>query len=146
MIVLIVGGVGLSFNFFGMFIFGHGGHGHAHGTLVVSDVAEPVDQPAQAQEQPKDSHGHGHNGKMAGANMRALFLHAFGDALGSIGVIVSASVIWLTPFSWRFYFDPIARYGARFLLAFCLFYIFPVTPASASRSSWWCRAFRWSNE
>jgi zinc transporter 1 len=29
-----------------------------------------------------------------------------GDALGNIGVIVSALVIWLTDYEWRFYVDP----------------------------------------
>lgn len=29
-----------------------------------------------------------------------------GDALGNIGVIVSALIIWLTDYEWRFYVDP----------------------------------------
>lgn len=49
------------------------------------------------------SHSHSH-GSM---NMQALVLHVFGDALGNIGVIVTGLVIWLTTWSWRFYFDPI---------------------------------------
>ncbi|PSN69742.1 cation efflux protein [Corynespora cassiicola Philippines] len=53
------------------------GHGHSHG------------------------HGHGHD-----LNMRGVFLHVLGDALGNVGVIASALFIWLTPFSWRFYSDP----------------------------------------
>lgn len=39
-------------------------------------------------------------------NMRGVFLHVVGDALGNIGVITSALVIWLTDFSWRHYVDP----------------------------------------
>ena len=39
-------------------------------------------------------------------NMRGVFLHVMGDALGNIGVIGSALFIWLTNFSWRFYSDP----------------------------------------
>ncbi|KAI9784832.1 MAG: hypothetical protein M1839_001562 [Geoglossum umbratile] len=39
-------------------------------------------------------------------NMRGVFLHVMGDALGNIGVIASALFIWLTTYSWRFYADP----------------------------------------
>ena len=39
-------------------------------------------------------------------NMRGVFLHVMGDALGNIGVIASALIIWLTDYSWRFYSDP----------------------------------------
>lgn len=47
-------------------------------------------------------HGHGH-GSM---NMQALVLHVFGDALGNVGVIATGLVIWLTQWSWKYYFDP----------------------------------------
>lgn len=58
--------------------------------------------------QPKDSsqshggHGHSHGD----LNMRGVFLHVLGDALGNIGVIASALIIWLTTFKGRYYFDP----------------------------------------
>lgn len=39
-------------------------------------------------------------------NIRGIFLHVMGDALGNIGVISSALFIWLTDFKWRFYVDP----------------------------------------
>ncbi|CAG8018006.1 unnamed protein product [Penicillium nalgiovense] len=55
-----------------------------------------------AQPKPKD-HKKGHNHDL---NMRGVFLHVMGDALGNIGVIVSALVIWLTDYEWRFYVDP----------------------------------------
>lgn len=55
-----------------------------------------------AQPKPKDhKKGHSHD-----LNMRGVFLHVMGDALGNIGVIVSALVIWLTDYKWRFYVDP----------------------------------------
>jgi zinc transporter 1 len=47
--------------------------------------------------------GHSH----ADLNMRGVFLHVLGDALGNIGVIASALFIWLTDYSWRFYSDPL---------------------------------------
>ncbi|KAL1651151.1 Zinc resistance conferring protein [Diplodia intermedia] len=57
--------------------------------------------------QPKDAgHGGGH-GHSHDLNMRGVFLHVMGDALGNIGVIASALIIWLTDFSWRFYSDPL---------------------------------------
>ncbi|KAK9376003.1 cation efflux protein [Lipomyces chichibuensis] len=40
-------------------------------------------------------------------NMRGVFLHVMGDALGNVGVIATALFIWLTDYSWRFYFDPL---------------------------------------
>lgn len=49
------------------------------------------------------SGGHGHSHDL---NMRGVFLHVMGDALGNIGVIASALFIWLTSWSWRYYLDP----------------------------------------
>ncbi|KAF2650186.1 cation efflux protein [Lophiostoma macrostomum CBS 122681] len=51
------------------------------------------------------SGGHGHS--HGDLNMRGVFLHVMGDALGNIGVIASALIIWLTDFWWRFYSDPL---------------------------------------
>ncbi|KAF4605285.1 hypothetical protein EYR40_004069 [Pleurotus pulmonarius] len=48
--------------------------------------------------------GHSHAGSM---NMRALLLHVLGDALGNVGVIATGLVIWLTEWSFKFYFDPV---------------------------------------
>lgn len=57
--------------------------------------------------QPKDtSEGHGHGHSHGDLNMRGVFLHVLGDALGNIGVIASALIIWLTTFPGRYYFDP----------------------------------------
>jgi zinc transporter 1 len=56
----------------------------------------------QPKEQSTGGHGHGHD-----LNMRGVFLHVLGDALGNIGVIGSGLFIWLTKFSWRFYADPV---------------------------------------
>lgn len=54
---------------------------------------------------PKDpkSHRHSHGN----LNMKGVFLHVLGDALGNVGVIATALFIWLTDFSWRFYADPV---------------------------------------
>lgn len=64
-------------------------------------------------------HDHSHDDKKSkkpsgeDLNMRGVFLHVLGDALGSVGVIFSALFIWLTDFSWKQYMDPVIRYENR---------------------------------
>jgi zinc transporter 1 len=41
--------------------------------------------------------------------MKGVFLHVLGDALGSVVVIISASIIWKVEGSWKFYVDPALR-------------------------------------
>lgn len=48
------------------------------------------------------SHGHSH-GDMG---MNAMVLHVLGDALGNVGVIITALVIWLTDWPGKYYADP----------------------------------------
>jgi len=56
---------------------------------------------------PKDASAEGGHGHSHGdLNMRGIFLHVMGDALGNIGVIASALFIWLTTLKWRYYADP----------------------------------------
>lgn len=57
---------------------------------------------AKPKEESKGGHGHSHD-----LNMRGVFLHVLGDALGNVGVIATALFIWLTDYSWRFYSDPL---------------------------------------
>lgn len=40
-------------------------------------------------------------------NMKAIMLHVMGDALGNVGVIATGLIIWLTHWSFKYYFDPI---------------------------------------
>ncbi|KAJ3319162.1 hypothetical protein HDU76_000631, partial [Blyttiomyces sp. JEL0837] len=57
-----------------------------------------------------DHHGHssGHHGHShQNMNMHGLFLHVLGDALGSVGVIISALVIQFASGEWRYYLDPV---------------------------------------
>jgi zinc transporter 1 len=77
----------------------HGSH-HEHNGTPAKDSHKD-----HKHKQPKDhkSGGHSHSD----LNMRGVFLHVMGDALGNIGVIGSALFIWLTNFSWRFYADPV---------------------------------------
>jgi zinc transporter 1 len=64
--------------------------------------------------QPKTEGGHGHS--HGDLNMRGVFLHVMGDALGNIGVIASALFIWLTSFSWKYYVDPAVSLVITFII------------------------------
>lgn len=50
----------------------------------------------------QSSHGHNHDDM----GMNAMILHVLGDALGNVGVIVTALVIWLTDWPGKYYADP----------------------------------------
>ncbi|KAK6096579.1 Zinc resistance conferring protein [Batrachochytrium dendrobatidis] len=49
------------------------------------------------------SHAHGHGD----LNMHGVFLHVLGDALGSIGVIISTLIIIYAEGDWKYYMDPV---------------------------------------
>lgn len=68
--------------------------------------------------------GHFH----ADLGMNAIMLHVLGDAIGNIGVIISALVIWLTDWSGRYYADPIVSLLITFII---LWTTIPLTIASA---------------
>lgn len=70
------------------------------------------------------SHGHSH----ADMGMNAMVLHVLGDALGNVGVIVSALIIWLTNWSGRFYADPAV---SLFITLIILKSAIPLTKATA---------------
>lgn len=53
-----------------------------------------------------NSHGHNHSHSPGHMNMRGAFLHVLSDALGSIIVVISALVVWLSDSEYRFYIDP----------------------------------------
>jgi len=57
-----------------------------------------------------------------------MVLHVIGDALGNIGVIVSALIIWLTSWSGRFYADPAV---SLFITLIILKSAIPLTTATA---------------
>lgn len=60
-------------------------------------------------------HEHTHNDavkdvktrKRKSMNMEGVFLHVLGDALGNVGVIITALIIWKTDYWWKFYSDPV---------------------------------------
>ena len=78
----------------------------------------PTSKPAQTPTQRRDSHSHSthfhsqpkptsSSHSHQDLNMRGVFLHVLGDALGNIGVIITAIFIWRTEFWWRYYSDPL---------------------------------------
>lgn len=126
--ILWVGVMGLVVNLLGLCLFhehghshGGGGHGHSHGgskkpehigghgahshlsALADSDEIKDIE----------DGHGHSHDAGKKGAgggasqmNMRGVFLHVLADALGSVVVIISALIMWLTEWEYKYYVDP----------------------------------------
>lgn len=85
----------------------------AHAPRYVDDDSVAVSKAAKDDTHRTHNHAKpktgkkGHGGHSHGdLNMRGVFLHVMGDALGNIGVIASALVIWLTSYSWRYYVDP----------------------------------------
>ncbi|KAI0080108.1 cation efflux protein [Panus rudis PR-1116 ss-1] len=74
------------------------------------DETTPLLNPDSSSETSVASGGHqrSHGGHSHGSmNMRALVLHVLGDALGNVGVIATGLVIWLTSWTWKYYFDPV---------------------------------------
>jgi zinc transporter 1 len=83
----------------------HGSHDHSHGNGIPKKRDHHKDHKHnQPREAASGGGGHGHS--HGDLNMRGVFLHVMGDALGNIGVIATALFIWLTNYSWRMYADP----------------------------------------
>ncbi|KAK3394354.1 cation efflux protein [Podospora didyma] len=85
------------------------GHSHAHGYGSRSSSKRPrrnseIHHTHNHNKPKKSAKGHGHSHGDMGMN--AMILHVIGDALGNVGVIVTALVIWLTEWKYRFYADP----------------------------------------
>jgi zinc transporter 1 len=92
--LIIVALVGLALNLISLCVLGHG-HGHDHG------------------HNHSQGHGHGHERSDAGPaprrslNMQGMLLHVAGDALGSVGVVVSGLIIKFARGDERFLADPL---------------------------------------
>lgn len=78
------------------------------------------------------SHNHSKSERKANGDTdmgtSAMILHVIGDALGNLGVIASALIIWLTPWSGRFYADPAV---SLFIAIIILKTTIPLTVATA---------------
>eukprot|EP00095_Tigriopus_kingsejongensis_P002773 maker-scaffold1101_size62595-snap-gene-0.6 protein:Tk02773 transcript:maker-scaffold1101_size62595-snap-gene-0.6-mRNA-1 annotation:"cation efflux protein zinc transporter" len=96
--LLLVSVLGLLVNLVGIFIFQHGGasHGHSHG-------GDSHGHGGDHHGHSHGSHGHSHGGGNAQI-MKGVFLHILADTLGSVGVIISAILMYM--FDWMIA-DPI---------------------------------------
>jgi len=106
--ILTVACIGLGVNVLGVCLFGGhaGGHGHSHGGKGKSHGNTANNDGSGQQHGPKN------------LNMHAIFLHALGDAVGSIGVIITALVIKFASGDKRFLVDPISSMLITVLLMF----------------------------
>ena len=110
-LIMIVGGVGLAINLVGMLLFGDIGHGHSHeggghghGCEGEGKHGHSHEKSGNAYSQDPKSKDHGSGSQM---NITGVFLHVMADALGSVVVLISAAVIWLTDWEYKDYLDPV---------------------------------------
>ncbi|CAH1257024.1 proton-coupled zinc antiporter SLC30A1-like [Branchiostoma lanceolatum] len=129
-LILVVGGAGLLINLVGLFLFhghghghshGGGGHGHSHGghaedshdeeedlMVTVKDGSSTL---ANGDVDSKDGKKTKEIASSSQLNMRGVFLHVLGDALGSVVVMISATIIWQAKGDWKYYVDPAMSIG-----------------------------------
>ena len=108
-LIMIVGGVGLAINLLGMCLFGDVGHGHSHDgdgghghSHAGAGHGHSHDKKAIADDKKKES-----SDEAGAMNVHGVFLHVMADALGSVVVLITASVIHFTSWEYRFYLDPV---------------------------------------
>lgn len=103
------------------------GHSHSHAASGRSRRDSGV-HTEHNHNKPKDkkkkSLGHDH-GDMG---MNAMVLHVIGDALGNVGVIITALIIWLTDLPGKYYADPAV---SLFITAIILKSAIPLTKATS---------------
>ncbi|NXG65031.1 ZNT10 protein, partial [Hemiprocne comata] len=104
-LVLIVGIVGLFFNVFNYVIFLDCCYCHApHGDTETGDSPNDQKSPEEGPKRKKER-------KSEALNIRGVLLHVMGDALGSVVVVVAATIFQLLPLedapcNWQCYIDP----------------------------------------
>jgi solute carrier family 30 (zinc transporter), member 1 len=99
-------------------------HQHLHVSKPKHDSWHETHNHNKPKKPSKGGHSHNH----ADMGMNAMILHVIGDALGNVGVIVSALIIWLTTWSGRFYADPAV---SLFITIIILRSTVPLTSATA---------------
>nr|XP_028561551.1 LOW QUALITY PROTEIN: zinc transporter 4 [Podarcis muralis] len=110
-IMLITAAIGVAVNLIMGFLLNQSGHLHSH-----SHSPAPV-PPSSSSSASTPGHGHSH-GSLA---VRAAFVHALGDLVQSIGVLVAAYIIRFKP-EYKIA-DPICTYVFSVLVAFTTFRI-----------------------
>lgn len=98
------------------------GHSHSHKRHDSWHFGHNHTKPKKSKKSGGHSHDHGDMG------MNAMILHVIGDALGNVGVIVSALIIWLSSWSGRYYADPAV---SLFITIIILRSTIPLTKATA---------------
>ncbi|XP_047545710.1 zinc transporter 1 isoform X2 [Vanessa atalanta] len=130
-LLVAVGTLGLILNIVGLFLFHEHGssHGHTHGgvpppsnvrhltelvnsnadmalghaatdTEETDEMVPPKIDKIPSKQAPRPTSDPGH------LNMKGVFLHVLSDALGSLIVVSSALVVWLTNWEYKDYIDP----------------------------------------
>jgi len=133
--MIIVGGVGLGINLIGLCLFGghahghnHGGHGHSHNPHAA--IPPPSEtQPSQSKITHNHSHSHGHSHSHENMNMHGVFLHVLGDALGSVGVVLSGILMQFTTWPRREFADPLC---SLIIIAIIMIGTFPLVRKAIS--------------
>lgn len=117
-LILYVGCSGLAVNVIGLFLFHEHGHGHSHRAhhrslptieevLAEEDINENHENYRLSDNMPNTTQdGNRQTATSSQMNMRGVFLHVMADALGSVIVIISALIIWLTDWEYRYHVDP----------------------------------------
>lgn len=109
-LLVVVGAIGLLVNVIGLLLLYEHGGSHSHGSQSnlarLSNTDDNENNSFMYQNPPPPALKHGHSHDPSQMNMRGAFLHVLSDALGSIIVVISALVVWLTEWEYRFYMDP----------------------------------------
>ncbi|XP_072480599.1 probable proton-coupled zinc antiporter SLC30A4 isoform X2 [Notamacropus eugenii] len=109
-IMLITAAIGVAVNIIMGFLLNQSGHHHSH------SHSPPPNSPTTG-----PGHGHGHSQGSDSLAVRAAFVHALGDLVQSIGVLVAAYIIRFKP-EYKIA-DPICTYIFSLLVAFTTFRI-----------------------
>nr|KAJ3418118.1 hypothetical protein HK105_000318 [Polyrhizophydium stewartii] len=95
-------------------------HGHEHSKVVSRKSSRALSTTHSHEHDHSHDHDHGHSHGHAHGhgdmNMHGVFLHVLGDALGSIGVIVSTLIIIYAEGDWKYYMDPVMSLIITFLI------------------------------
>jgi zinc transporter 1 len=108
-LVLIVGCSGLAINVFCLIIFeiDFKKKGKKKTHLSEENELELANSRMETSPPIHSHHHHGGGAHRHDMNMRAMMLHLIGDALGSVAVIVSALIVWLTDLPHKNLADPL---------------------------------------
>lgn len=117
---------------------GGGGDGHGHGHIhapnnKLSTIASMVNIDDNENDERFNTPASGNNtvdtpkkggGSATQMNMRGVFLHVLSDALGSVIVIISALVVWLSEWQYAKYIDPALSLALVTLITFSTWPLF----------------------